>query len=328
MRARTPKGSDSTEQRGDVARFVAMTDFVHSLTPQVSAPEAGKGVSWVAMNAKGDKLPLFWITPDASQATVFRELGRAQPIYCLRAPPVREGAPPYTLEQIAQRHSEAITRIRPQGPYLLAGYCIAAVVAREVALQLAAQGQSVSRLIMIDPPDPAKSRAQLTKDPFMALLTRTASRLLFHMQRLMLLSLAEKIEYCRVSLRAVVSSIEYSISRHAHSASVSSGKPLPSRFNDGYHSAVAAFLNSVPGRYNGAVVLVRPSNVPAGAFRYSNARWLELLGGPPEIVVVAGDSTSMWSAPDVGDLRARIEQCLNESNQMRCNVDLLTPTKN
>jgi thioesterase domain-containing protein len=300
-------------QSAGIAGIVAMTDS-HNPMPRVTAGEAGSGVSWVAINVKGDMQPLFWITPDASQATVFRDLGRSQPIYCLRAPPVREGAPPYTLEQIAQRHSEAIRRIRPQGPYLLAGYCIAAVVAREVALQLAAQGQSVDRLIMIDPPDPAKSRAQLAKDPFVGLLMRAASRLLFHMRRLVSLSLAEKIDYCRVSLRAVVSRIEYSISRHAHRAGVSSGRP--SRFNDGYHSAVAAFLNAAPGRYDGAVVLLRPLNVPAGAFRYSNARWLQLLSGSTKVIEVAGDSTSMWSAPDVGDLRARIQQCLSESKDL------------
>ena len=49
-------------------------------------------------------------------------------------------------------HIAAMQQHTPHGPYLLGGYCIGATVAMEMARQLVANGEKVTRLLLIDPP--------------------------------------------------------------------------------------------------------------------------------------------------------------------------------
>lgn len=61
---------------------------------------------------------------------------------------------PYTLESIATHYIDAIQRVRPQGPYDLAGWSMGGVIAVEMARQLIAAGASVNRLLLLDAPAP------------------------------------------------------------------------------------------------------------------------------------------------------------------------------
>jgi thioesterase domain-containing protein len=274
---------------------------------------AEEKVSWVVINARGDKRPIFWITPDASQGELFRRLGREQPIYCLRAPKSLADSPPLTLRQLAQRYVSSIRTIQPNEPYQLAGYCIAAVVAREIALELTRTGAAVTQVIMVDPPDPAKSKAPFPPESPLSRITVAFGRITFHLRRLAGLSWCEKIAYVRTSARAVLGRINYAISQREHEKALTSDRPLPDRFNGGYHAAVAAFLNSVPAIYDGAVSLIRPKLVPAGALTGANRRWATLLAPSVEISVVAGDSMTMWSEPYVAELAASIQHHLSSN---------------
>ena len=64
------------------------------------------------------------------------ELGR--PIWALEHPePIEQ------IETIARRHIRALLEANPEGPHLLAGFCFGAIVAHEMACQLAAGGHEV-----------------------------------------------------------------------------------------------------------------------------------------------------------------------------------------
>ena len=67
-------------------------------------------------------------------------------------PIARESTSVLSLEEMAAYHIAAIREHTPHGPYLLGGYCIGATVAMEVARQLVGQGETVTRLLLIDPP--------------------------------------------------------------------------------------------------------------------------------------------------------------------------------
>ena len=78
-------------------------------------------------------------------------MGEDQPFFAL--PPHRSGKQSVlSLEEMAAYHIAAMQKHSPQGPYLLGGYCIGATVAMEVARQLGAKGEKVTRLLLIDPP--------------------------------------------------------------------------------------------------------------------------------------------------------------------------------
>src|SRR5262249_5369960 len=80
-----------------------------------------------------------------------RILGTAQPVYGVKAIGV-DGTvePPDTVEEMAAHYVKEITALRPQGPYLLSGYSIGAIIAYELALQLRALGHRVDALFVFD----------------------------------------------------------------------------------------------------------------------------------------------------------------------------------
>src|SRR5208282_5014399 len=81
-----------------------------------------------------------------------KSLGPEQPVYSLQLfdPSVRDSVLPTSLEEIAAGYVGLIRRVQPQGPYDLIGWCVAGALAFEIARQLLAQDQAVSRLLLID----------------------------------------------------------------------------------------------------------------------------------------------------------------------------------
>jgi amino acid adenylation domain-containing protein len=112
----------------------------------------------ITVQAKGNLTPLFFLHGDWSGGGVYcgrlsRQMGEDRPFHAL--PPHRAGEQSVlTVEEMARHHVAAIKEHTPRGPYIIGGYCIGATVAMEVARHLAAHGDEVSRLLMIDPPAP------------------------------------------------------------------------------------------------------------------------------------------------------------------------------
>ena len=60
---------------------------------------------------------------------------------------------PSTVEEIAASYAEMIRSVQPKGPYYLGGFCNGAVAMYEVAQQLIRAGETVTALVLLDPPD-------------------------------------------------------------------------------------------------------------------------------------------------------------------------------
>jgi hypothetical protein len=118
------------------------------------ANEGGQEV--IPVQPKGTRPPLFflhgdWIGGGFYCHRLARDLGDDQPFYAL--PPYHMHAEKIvTMREMAAQHCAALRRERPHGPYLIGGYCIGATVAIEVARQLVAEGETVERLFLVDPP--------------------------------------------------------------------------------------------------------------------------------------------------------------------------------
>ena len=113
-----------------------------------------------AIRPGGSLPPLFVIPPAASTvlrfAPLLDHLDPDLPVYGLQHRGLEDEHPPFTsVKEIAQHFVEAIQSHRPAGPYLLTGICFGAHVAFEVAQQLAAKGEKIALLAMIDAAPPA-----------------------------------------------------------------------------------------------------------------------------------------------------------------------------
>lgn len=75
----------------------------------------------------------------------------ARPVLGLTAPGWYGEPMPGSVSGLAARHLSEVRRAQPAGPYCIAGYCAGADIAVEMARQLAAAGDEVDGLMLIDP---------------------------------------------------------------------------------------------------------------------------------------------------------------------------------
>jgi len=264
-------------------------------------------VGYTTLRGVGNKPPVFWITPDPGQSKVLFALGDDRPVYLLRGPKSRVDQPPMTLVEMARCYAATIRRLRPSGPYVLVGYCVAATVAREIAGLLASDGLDVDRVVMIDPPDPAETRGRFQADPLWYRTRFMFSRVRFHGERLVRLGVRERADYLRSSLREISRRLAYARTRRQHDDARRPGAELPAALTDNYFASVAAFQNGVPERTSVPIILLRPTGVPRGAFDFANRRWSALCDAAFTVAEVQGDSRSMWSGDGASTICAFVD---------------------
>jgi thioesterase domain-containing protein len=106
----------------------------------------------VKLQSDGANLPLIAINNTGVYYLLAKRLGPQQPVTSLQLfdPAAKHEALPDTLEKIAAEYVKLIRRVHPQGPYLLAGWCVAGALAFEIARQLTEGGHVVSNVFLID----------------------------------------------------------------------------------------------------------------------------------------------------------------------------------
>ena len=80
-------------------------------------------------------------------------LGEDQPVYSFRASGLnRNRMKSNSVEEMAAEYVRAVRSVQPNGPYFIGSICIGSTVAVEMARHLAANGEKVGPLLLIDPP--------------------------------------------------------------------------------------------------------------------------------------------------------------------------------
>nr|WP_050988103.1 non-ribosomal peptide synthetase [Thiothrix nivea] len=115
----------------------------------------------VALQTRGSNIPIFCVHAAGGIVFRYQQVAKlmssryAYPFYGLQARGIEPGEPLYTsIDEMAQNYVDAIRQIKPQGPYLLAGWSFGGSVAFEMARILESTGETVSGVIMIDAPSP------------------------------------------------------------------------------------------------------------------------------------------------------------------------------
>ena len=113
----------------------------------------------IEMQAGGTGAPLILVHPVGGGVLCYgelvRQLGRERPLWGIEAALVEPaGAAPPRLEELARGYVGLLRRSLPEGPYALGGWSMGGPLALEMARELAAQGQPVSLLAMLDPAVP------------------------------------------------------------------------------------------------------------------------------------------------------------------------------
>jgi thioesterase domain-containing protein len=123
-------------------------------------------VTLIAINPTGERAPVFCVHPITGHVRSYEAVARAldRPLYALAARGLdgRE-APRTTVEEMARAYVDEIRATHPEGPYLLAGWSVGAIIAFEMAQTLSRLGETPACLVVMDAHAPGPElRKQLT----------------------------------------------------------------------------------------------------------------------------------------------------------------------
>jgi amino acid adenylation domain-containing protein len=129
-------------------------------------PAAG---ALVPLRAAGDARPLFFVHAAGgnvvSYAALARHLGAGQPFYGLQSRGLDgDGLPRVRVEEMAAAYLAELRAVQPEGPYRLGGWSMGGVVAFEMARVLAAAGEAVELLALVDSRAPVGAAAAMDPD--------------------------------------------------------------------------------------------------------------------------------------------------------------------
>lgn len=109
----------------------------------------------VPLKSNGNKVPLFMVHGGGLDvlyfANVSKHLDEEQPFYGIQGVGSKGFDEWYeSIDDMAAHYIQAITKINPNGPYALAGYCVGGIVAFEMTRQLQEQGKKVILTLALD----------------------------------------------------------------------------------------------------------------------------------------------------------------------------------
>jgi thioesterase domain-containing protein len=124
---------------------------------------AGQQRAIVPLQANGERAPVFGVPGHNGDVFCYRalaqSLGDEQPFFGLQPPGLDgHGTPLTRVEDIAAYFAAQIRAFRPEGPYVIAGYCAGGTVAFELAQQLLRAGAALSFVALFGSPYPTYFR--------------------------------------------------------------------------------------------------------------------------------------------------------------------------
>lgn len=262
------------------------------------------------MGEGGRKPPFFLVAGMFGNVLNLRHLahlvGSDRPFYGLQARGLFGDEEPHrTMEEAAHDYIAEIRQVQPEGPYMVGGFSGGGITAYEIAQQLAAEGEEISALVMLDTPLPVRSAANRSE------------KIRMKMQDLKKGGLSFIIDWTKRR-------IAWELEKHqGHEEIVEEGAQF-------HNLAIQdAFLESV-ARYQ-----VKPWSGPLTLFRppllakwelgeqlfdhdryrlFKDNNWAQFAPNI-EVFEVPGDHDSMVLEPNVRVLAARMKRCLEQTGK-------------
>jgi thioesterase domain-containing protein/acyl carrier protein len=262
------------------------------------------------------QFPLFFLGGDPTFQPLSRRLSELREFHSLglRMSVLAKLRDPSSLECIAEQVVQSIRERRPQGPYMLAGWCAHGLLAFETARQLQAQGQEVAQVLMLETANPVRmkqysgwkrkiARAQLKlhllkfEYAYLQQLNSTQTRDYIAGRT------SQKLARMKQSLRRVLRASKF----YPELADPTSGNPL-----DVLYAAAAKYY---PKAYRGGVTLIRSLERTFGFGHVLDLGWSELLGDDLKICETPGNHYTIYMQPNVDGLAHKMDSCLRKAEE-------------
>jgi thioesterase domain-containing protein len=249
---------------------------------------------------------------------IARHLGREQPVWGVQpADPISESQSYLTLAEIARLFADALCALQPDGPFRLAGWCFAGVLAYETACQLVNRGRQVKLLAVIE--------AGISGDrpPTLAGVFGIALGIVRNMPDWVLDNI----------LRTEPNGFIAGLNNHLQmlgkrgSRLLSSGSSMPwkpedlfdvSRLPPKYVNMIELNLRALreyaPKHYPGRLTLLRAGTRPLFHSHSADLGWSEWVTGGVEILSIPGHHASILKEPNVQVLARNLQSALDNSD--------------
>jgi amino acid adenylation domain-containing protein len=218
------------------------------------------------------------------------------------------------IEAMAAHYVAAMRERQPEGPYLVGGWSTGGVIAFEAARQLAAAGQHVPRVVIIDVPAPLAGAASAERSTASALVSFARKTSLYSGREL-------SVTHAQLDGLAHEEQLELFFNEMKKNALVPSdvGVENFSRFLHIYENNIRALPGYQAGTYAGDIILLRGEEVlpeiaqelPA-TFAEPALRWNALCEGRVVVHTVPGNHITMITPPHVTTLVRVLNRALAE----------------
>ncbi len=307
---------------------------IEHLAGEIAREARDESPTLLRVHDAGGRTPFFYLHGDLSGGGFYslklsRALGPEQPFYVLPPQDIRTLSAAPSIEEMAAEHLRALRAVRPQGPYVIGGFCIGGVVAYELAQQIKASGDTVERLLIIDAsPDPTLRRMRWLAEKLGKILRWSDEEMVTAFGRWSVWRARIALRFAenrrparRPSMRSIshrIGAAFGSFGRLFRSApptsTLETTNPLVEEERDLPSAFQWASASYHPKIYDGAVALLLSEDVLSDADNVSR-RWQQLA---PNVTVqpLRGSHLECITA-HVEALAEKIEDCLEESPRPR-----------
>jgi amino acid adenylation domain-containing protein len=253
--------------------------------------------------------PMFW--------ELANHLAPDQPFLSLTAPtrPVEAGYA--TLESLASDLARLIRQHQPRGvPYVVGGWCLAGILAYEVARALEAEGGEVARVILFDTPNLHARQKWMAPAPRTRWMQLMLAKTRYHCKELMAESLDDIPGYLKARASGVLEHVRsFRRAQEAREASVN-GNGLQDIWMNFEESLMPLSIAYQPGPLRARVLQVRPKRRPQGAWYVPDFGWKDCLPNPGqiEVVEVPGNHKSMFHGGEARVLAEELKKRLRSAS--------------
>jgi amino acid adenylation domain-containing protein len=260
----------------------------------------------VPIQPHGSKPILFWVRGGPLFLSLANRLGPDQPFLGLHLP-VADAARlpvPYRFEDIASALVTRLREVQPEGPYHLAGLCVNAVIAYEMARRLELQGQKVALLVMVDGQNPAYYQ-DFSEQSRTEVVTK---KLKFHLRKLRQGGLLGLPGF--IAGRTIGIGLRLSVGRwrlyHKLGWRVSE-KHLQADLDTIVHPASYLYR---PEPYPGHIVFIQSTDWPPCRYFDFYESWNGMVSGGMEVHKIAGGHQAMFYEENLDALASKLQICL------------------
>jgi thioesterase domain-containing protein/acyl carrier protein len=261
------------------------------------------------IQTSGSKPPLFCVDGGPFFLPLAQHLGPDQPVYGLRLEDTTQFSSPYRFEDIAAYHIESLRMAQPKGPYYLGGWCLAGVLAFEMARQLEAQGEEVVLVALFDAANPAYLRRFSKSEVAVRRSLFWVQKAKLHFHRVRQLGIRAAWAYLGDRVESVRQNFRLARLRRTYRSSVGKTEQLSGELRGANAVVYLAARAYRPGTYSGRVALFRSALEPMSLHRDPMLGWSDV-STQMAVEEVPGDHREIFDEPAVRVLAAQLSSWL------------------